>query len=102
MGEKFQTPSPLKVHNRFTPENSRILLERVHTKVIQIIATFQISDFWQLYFSFRLTRDNMGGNLSKDISSESVPTRFTPQNSRILLRRVSTNFKVVRIVKFET
>ncbi len=34
MGEKLQTTSYLKVHNRFAPQNPCILLGRVSTKVV--------------------------------------------------------------------
>ncbi len=34
MGEKLQTTSPLKVHSRFTPKNSCILLGMVSIKVV--------------------------------------------------------------------
>ncbi len=44
MEEKFQTTSPLKVHNRFTPPKSCIVLGRVCTKIVQGIVKFKILD----------------------------------------------------------
>ena len=47
--EKFQT---LKEHTRFAPPNSRIFLERVSTKVLEIIMKFQILNFKHFFFFF--------------------------------------------------
>ncbi len=46
--EKFQMTSPEKVHNRFTPQNSCILLGRVSTISLkfQILGVFGISFFF--------------------------------------------------------
>ncbi len=52
MGEKKLQTSPLKVHNRFSPKNSCILLGRLTTKVVYRIEKFQILDFWQIFCSF--------------------------------------------------
>ena len=43
--EKFQTMSPLKMHNRFTTKKMMYTLRGVSTKVVQRIVKCKILDF---------------------------------------------------------
>ena len=55
IGEKtIQTTSPLKVHVRFTPTKSCILLERASTKVVQRIVKLEIFAFANCFFFFNM------------------------------------------------
>ncbi len=86
MGEKFQTISPLKVHNRFTPKCPCILPVGgwvwgvgfgggggVSTKVAQRTVQFEISDFCKFFFFiFANMRPYDESKVSNYISSESA------------------------------
>ncbi len=49
--------SPLKVHNRFTPKNSCILLGMVYTKVVQRIVKFHVLIILAKFLPFSLIWD---------------------------------------------
>ncbi len=96
--------SPLKVGSRFCPTNSSIplLVAWVCSKLVQRIVKFQIVNFWHFLFLFFFFLVNMGphGSMFQMTSPLKVHIRFSPQNSCILLRWISTNL-VKRIVKFK-
>ena len=62
MGEKPQTTSCLKVHNRFALQNSGIPLKRVYTKVIKRNVKFKSVDFDNFLFLCGGGGFNMGIN----------------------------------------